>query len=85
MLPKVLWRNVTLRAAMRGASPWTRFVPAPQFNTTVVNCHLAKHAKAADRLYRQMRGSALAEWMQHLTGFNEENAWRFLVLLDEAL
>ena len=47
VLPTAVWRRPSLATAMQEASPWTRFIPLPQFNATVVNCHLGKyHAKS---------------------------------------
>jgi hypothetical protein len=85
LLPRSVWDKPVLRAAMHGASPWTRFLPVPQFNATVVNVHLAKHKGASARLRRKMAGTALAKWMANLHGFCEENAWRYIAFLDEAV
>jgi predicted nucleic acid-binding protein len=85
LLPKAVWQQSLLQAAMRGASPCTHFVPVPQFNTTVVNCHLDSFTENGLRLRRELAGSVLAEWMRNLYGFHEEHAWRYLAFLDEAL
>lgn len=84
MIPNGLWRQPVLAAAMCGASPATRYVAVPQFNATVVNCQpglRACHARGLE-LRRQLRATPLAEWMHHLAGFRQENAWRYLAWLD---
>lgn len=85
LLPKQLWRREVLRAAMRGASPRTRFLPVPQFNSTVVNTHLQGYTERAGQLWNEMSGAPLAEWMANLRRFKEENAWRYIAFLDERL
>ena len=67
---------------MRGASPWTRFLPVPQFNATVVNVHLTEYTSQAERLQQSAADTPLAEWMAHLFGFNEVLAWRYVAMLD---
>ena len=78
-----VWLKPVLLAAMRGASPRTQFIPVPQFNPTVVNTHLAKYRRYVPRLRRKMAGTVVAKWMANLHGFNEENAWRYLALLED--
>ena len=85
LLPKKLWEKPVLRAAMRGASPWTRFLPIWQFNTTVVNTRLGEYRHQAERMRRKKAGTALAEWMANLHGFNKRNAWRFIAMLETAI
>ena len=82
LLPQQLWRCRVLRAAMTGAAPWTEFLPAPQFNATVVNVHLVKYAARAGQLRQAKEGTPLAKWMTKLIGFREENAWRYIAFLD---
>lgn len=84
VVPKTLWRYPLLATAMRGASALTRFIPAPQFNATVVNClpeMQARHAQGL-ALRDRMEGTAVARWMGELEGFNEANAWRYIAWLD---
>lgn len=85
LIPKAIWQRPLLQAAMRGASPFTRFVTVPQFNTTVVNCHLRGYDHQGQQLRRKPSQTPLAKWMQNLHGFREQNAWRYLAFLDEAL
>jgi len=82
VLPQTLWRNPVLCAAMRGASPATRFLSLPQFNTTVVNIHLAPYDADARNLRCRMAGTTLGEWTRHLVGFNESNSWRYFACLN---
>ena len=82
MLPKTIWKHRTLAAAMRGASPRTRFLAVTQFNSRVVNIHLGKYDRTARRLRRRNENTVLADWMQRVRGFREENAWRYLAMLD---
>ena len=81
LLPHSIWRRGTLAAAMTGASPATRFLPMPQFNVTVVNCHLRDHDASVDAVRQQTATRPLAEWMTHLHGFRERNAWRYIAML----
>jgi hypothetical protein len=81
LIPRVVWRHPMLAAAMRGASPRTRFLPLPQFNATVVNCHLLRHNAAAHSLRRHHRGQSLDLWMSHLAWIRPEHAWRFIAVL----
>ena len=85
MVPQSIWKQRLLQATMRGASPFTRFLPVPQFNATVVNCALGRFSEAAEKLRRKLAGTPIAEWMRNLYGFNEDNAWRYVALLDELL
>lgn len=83
MLPKAVWQQEALSLAMRGASPWTRFLPLPQFNSTVVNCHLGKWHGRGQELRRELAGEPLGIWMKHLRRMREENAWRYIAMLEE--
>jgi hypothetical protein len=85
LVPKAIWQRPLLQAAMRGASPFTRFIPVPQFNATVVNCHLESFAPSAARLKRRFAGESLAEWMKNLYGFRENHAWRYLGCLEKII
>lgn len=81
LVPKSVWGRTVLRAAMRGASPHTRFMPIPQCNPRVVNTHLRRYAAEAATIQRSMKGTWLADWMRHARGFRTENAWRFIAAL----
>jgi hypothetical protein len=85
MVPAAVWRHPLLSAAMRGAAPWARFLPVPQFNATVVNCHMGKFGESARQLREQMLGTAISEWMDRVRGFRAENAWRYLAALNSYL
>jgi hypothetical protein len=85
LLPQQVWRRRVLRAAMTGASPWSQFLPVPQFNATAVNVHLVEYAARARRLRPARTGAPLAKWMANLVGFRQENAWRYIAFLDGVL
>lgn len=81
LLPKLVWAHPILAAAMRGAAPWARFLPVPQFNATVVNCHLSHHDRSARRLCERSCANPLKPWIDHLHGIRRPHAWRYLSLL----
>ena len=83
LIPKPVWAHPILQAAMRGASPQSQFLPVPQFNANVVNCHLGKYDRAARRLRKHLRGTPLVCWMEKLRRVNRDNAWRYIALLDK--
>ena len=85
LVPKAIWKRPLLRAAMRGSSPETLFLPVPQFNATVVNTHLRKYDRPAADLKRQHRNTPLADWMENLSRLNKSHAWRYLAMLDEIM
>jgi len=85
LLPKLVWQKPILSASMRGASPFTRFIPAPQCNPRVIYTHLAEHDRAAKVLQQRIQGTTLAVWMQNLVGFNRDMAWRYIAMLDGLL
>ena len=85
LIPKPVWAKTSLSSAMKNASPNTIFFPIHQFNTTVVNCHLGRFDTVAQELRRISKGDSLAEWMEHLVGFNIPNAWRYLVFVEKLL
>lgn len=85
LLPQGVWRQPVLAAAMRGATPKTHFLPVPQFNASVVNCHLKDLDQAAEALHRRNAETPLADWMQNLVGVNRINAWRYLASLQHLL
>lgn len=85
LVPKTIWQWPLFQAAMRGASPFTCFVPVPQFNATVVNCHLCDCDRQGQLLRRKLAGTPLATWMRNLDGFREDCAWRYLACLEKAL
>jgi hypothetical protein len=85
LVPKQIWHHPLLSAAMRGASPRSRFIPILQFNATVVNCHLTKYATQANRLRTQFANTPLGGWMNHLRSIKHDYAWRFIAVLDHVL
>ena len=85
LLPKTIWRIPRFSSAMSSASPGTRFLQAPQFNATVVNCHLSRRENGARNLRQRSAGTPLAEWMENLRGVKEANAWRYLDLLSSII
>ena len=82
LVPKAIWKRPLLRAAMRGASPETLFLPVPQFNATVINTHLKKYNSPAIKLKQQHRNTPLALWMKNLSRINKDHAWRYLAMLE---
>lgn len=84
LIPKPVWRHPILQAAMRGASPKSWFLSVPQFNSTVINCHLGKYEHAARQLRERLTKTPLGRWMENLHRVNQANAWRYLALLDKA-
>lgn len=85
LIPQAVWRHPVLKAAMRGASPWSRFLPAMQFNARVVNYHLRDHESAATRLCKLSEDTQLALWMNQLERINPKNAWRYIAMLSDLL
>jgi len=85
LIPKQLWTDAIFQAAMRGASPRSKFLPIPQFNSTVVNCRLGKFDPAAKRLRKRLADTSLHRWMDQLKRMNLDNAWRYIAMLDELL
>lgn len=84
IIPKPVWRHPILQAAMRGASPKSKCLPVPQFNSTVVNCHLGKYEHAARQLRKLSAGTPLDRWMENLHRINKNNAWWYIAMLKEA-
>jgi hypothetical protein len=85
LVPQSIWRQRLLQAAMRGASPFTRFLPVPQFNATVVNCQLSHYSEQGVRLRAKFTNEPLGDWMRNLHGFSQDHAWRYIGLLYELL
>lgn len=85
LIPKAVWSHPILQAAMKGASPQSLFLHAPQFNANVVNCHLGKYDGAARRLQKQLTGTPLGRWMESLRRINRDNAWRYIAMLSDSL
>lgn len=82
LVPKIIWRHPILRACMRGATPYTRFLPVPQFNPRVVNIHLARFDDATRAIAAHSAGTTVDRWMSELKGFRLSNAWRYLAMLE---
>lgn len=82
LIPKAVWSHPILRAALRGAYPYTRFIPIPQFNAQVVNCHLARYETAAKMLRESVETATFSTWVGRISNLNKEHAWRYLVYLD---
>ena len=85
LVPKQIWRHPILKAAMRGASPCSCFLPVPQFNSRVVNIHLQKYDRPARTLRQKSLNTLLTEWMANLANINQQNAWRYLAMLASTL
>jgi len=84
-LPHRVWKHPSLRKCMQQAAPTTSFLPLPQFQPTVVNCHLDAYHRRGQALCAQMGGTALPEWMQHLRCYKTENAWRYMAKLESVI
>lgn len=84
LIPKPLWVQPALQAAMRGASPRTQFLPVPQFNAMVVNFHLNKYKRSATVLKNKLKYTPLGHWMDELHRINKDNAWRYIAMLDKS-
>lgn len=85
LVPLKAWNQKVIRNAMNAAAPTAMFVPVPQMNSTVVNCHLKAFELEATTAQRAVYSTPLATWMNHLVGFNKPMAWRFIGALKSAL
>ena len=85
LLPSNVWKDVASRQAMRGASPSTLFMPAPQFSSTVINCNLDKYERGTRQLRKRFAGHVLDSWMNQLIKLNTKNAWRYIAMLQTQL
>ena len=82
LIPKAIWNHPIHRAAMRGASPKTKFLPIPQFNAQVVNCHLRGYERQAQDLKIKLAHDPIDRWMDELKNVNRSHAWRYLAFLE---
>lgn len=82
LIPRTVWRHLKLQTAMQAASPQSEFLDVPQFNATVVNCHLGSYEEKARELRENWQGTPFARWMSNLCRVNEGNAWRYIAMLD---
>ena len=84
LVPRNLWKRPAFAAAMRGASPRTRYIGVPQFNTAVVNCQaeMTNCHEYGMALRERLQATPLGEWMRHLVGFKEANAWHYSAWLE---
>ena len=86
LIPEAVWEHSVLQAAMRGASPTSKFLAVPQFTPTVVNYHLRDCENAATHLRENSEGTPpLALWMNQLKRVNQNNAWRYIAMLSERI
>ena len=85
MIPKAILGHKALESKMKEASPETRFLPVPQFNSTVINCHLGNWEDRGREIAKQAAGQTLGQWMQRLDGVSKSNAWRYIAWLEERL
>lgn len=83
--PKTMLKHPDVAQLFKRETPATRVVSLPQFNATVVNTHLAKNARRAKKLARDMSGTPVAGWIGNLTGYGDGAAWRFLVEMEERI
>ena len=82
LIPRTAWRHLKLQAAMQEASPQSKFLPAPQFNATVVNCHLRQYDRLASQLKNELANTPLASWMENVRRVSRKHAWRYIAMLD---
>ncbi len=82
LIPKAVWINPILKAAMIGASPRSLFLPVPQFNARVLNCHLNEYENSVTGLKKQLREPPFAIWMENLCRPIKKHAWRYIAMLD---
>ncbi|QDU80498.1 hypothetical protein Pla110_22280 [Polystyrenella longa] len=85
LMPNSILKKKAVRDSVREAFPHTSFVGIPQFNSTVVNTHLKKHADRAAQLEVELEGTSLARWIDNLTGYASGYPYRYLVEIDEVL
>jgi len=77
LIPKPVWIHTIFQAAMRGASPRSKFLPVPQFNANVVNCHLSEYSHLVNQLQTEKANTSLALWMEKLERVNRDITWRW--------
>jgi hypothetical protein len=85
LLPHRVWAHAPLQREMVAASPETAFVPAPQFNATVVNVALRRYEGRARALRDSNLTTPLGRWMSHIRGISKPNAWRYIACLEDVL
>ena len=85
MLPRAMFRQLSVRRLVDEVLPSVQVVPVPQFNATVVNVHLARHADRAAALAHRILGTTVAAWTDHLKGYAPGYAYRFYVEIDDIL
>src|SRR5206468_6920965 len=85
ILPRTIWREGYvqdgLRPAFRGRGP----LALPQFNRTVVNIHLMKHAARVREIEQELSGTVLPSWITQMKGYATGGPYRFLAEMDEVL
>jgi hypothetical protein len=80
LLPKVVYS--IFQVSMEKASLQSIFLPAPQFNSTVVNCHLGEYDRLASQLKNKLANTPLASWMENVRRVSKKHAWRYIAMLD---
>lgn len=85
LIPKKFLTNATVKTELQRIAPNTKFWGLPQFNATVINTHLKKHAERSKVIRDKMKGTSLATWIDHLEGYGEGFPYRFLVEIDDVL
>jgi hypothetical protein len=85
LIPKPVWVHTIFQAAMRGASPQSKFFPIYQFNANVVNCHLKEYDHSAIELKSKLANTPLVLWMENLKRINRDNAWRYLARISSLI
>ena len=85
LISRTVWRHLKLQAAMKAASPQSKFLDVPQFNATVVNCHLGSYEETAKQLIKEWEGTSLARWMNNLCPRIKKNGWLYITKLDEEI
>lgn len=85
LLPRAMHRHRVVAAALSECAPAARVLPVPQFNATVVNVHLARHAERAAALRVRLAGTTVAAWVAQLRGYAPGSAYRYLAEIDEVM
>jgi hypothetical protein len=85
LLPHRVWAHASLQREMAAASPETAFIPAPQFNATVVNVALRRYEGRARALHDGNATTLLGCWMSRIRDVSKLNAWRYIACLEDVL
>jgi hypothetical protein len=85
ILPRGMFRHRVVQDLVRESAPECRVIAVPQFNPGVVNRSLAKHARRAKELARELVGTRIARWTDGLTGYRLGYPYRYYAELEGIL